>query len=55
MKKHLLDLMNQNYQVYDGKTSVTAASLNLGARYCFTVDAVNETGISQGDGVMCIE
>jgi xylan 1,4-beta-xylosidase len=49
------DLMNQNYQVYDGKTSVTAASLNLGAGYCFTVDAVNETGINQGDRVTCIE
>ncbi|CAN7657663.1 family 43 glycosylhydrolase [Phenylobacterium sp. LjRoot225] len=48
------DLMNQNYQVYDGQTSVAVASLNLGAKYCFVVDAVNENGIARGDTVRCM-
>jgi hypothetical protein len=48
------DLMNQSWQVYDGETSVAVASLNLGAKYCFTVDAVNENGITRGDAVSCI-
>jgi xylan 1,4-beta-xylosidase len=45
------NLMNQSYQVYDGATSLTAGSLNLGTRYYFTVDAVNRRGISAGKPV----
>lgn len=48
------DLMNQSYQVYDGQTSVEVGSLNVGARACFVVDAVNENGITRGDAVRCI-
>jgi hypothetical protein len=45
--------MNQNYQVYDGATSVSVASLNVGAKYCFIVDAVNENGVTRGGAVRC--
>ena len=48
------DLMNQSYQVYDGETSVEVRSLNVGAKACFVVDAVNENGIARGDAVRCI-
>lgn len=41
-------LLSQNYQVYDGQTSLEVASLNVGQRYCFAVDAVNENGIARG-------
>lgn len=41
------NLLNQSFQVYDG-TSVSVASLNKGANYCFAVDAVNENGITRG-------
>jgi hypothetical protein len=46
--------LNQNYQIYDGKTSLDVASLNLGTGYCFSVDAVNENGISQGQRKQCV-
>ncbi len=42
------DLLTQNYQVYDGRTELAVASLNLGAKYYFAVDAVNERGITRG-------
>ena len=42
------DLMNQAYQVYDGQTSLSVASLNTGVKYVFAVDAVNEGGIRRG-------
>lgn len=48
------DLLNQNYQVYDGAMSVSVASLNVGAKTCFVVDAVNENGVTRGDAVRCI-
>jgi len=41
------NLMNQNYQVYDKQTSVSA-NLYAGVGYCFTVDTVNENGITRG-------
>lgn len=41
-------LLTQNYQVYDGQTSVAVASLNTGVRYYFAVDAVNENGVTKG-------
>src|SRR5665213_2296566 len=47
------DLLNQNYQVYDGATSVDVGSLNVGVSYCFVVDAVNENGITRGDSAKC--
>ena len=40
--------LSQNYQVYDGNTSLTAGSLNADTKYYFAVDAVNESGISKG-------
>lgn len=49
------DLLNQNYQVYDGRTSVAVASLNLGVKYCFAVDAINENGITRGVHTACID
>jgi len=48
------DLLNQNYQVYDGQTSLAAASLNIGVRYCAEVDAVNENGITRAVGATCM-
>lgn len=42
------DLLIQNYQVYDGQTSLTVPSLNSGAAYFYAVDAVNENGITRG-------
>lgn len=47
------DLLNQNYQVYDGDRSVSVASLNLGTGYCAIVDAVNENGIRKGGTAVC--
>jgi hypothetical protein len=49
------DLMNQNYQVYDGKTSVTVPSLNTGVGYCFVVDAVSENGVTRGGRPTCVK
>lgn len=49
------DLMNQNFQVYDGKTSVEVASLNTGVGYCFAVDAVNENGVTRGARARCMD
>lgn len=47
--------LNRNYQIYDGKTSLDVASLNLGIGYCFSVDAVNENGISRGRKKQCVQ
>ena len=41
-------LLTQNYQVYDGQTSLGVASLTKGVRYFVAVDAVNENGIARG-------
>ncbi|MFD1611483.1 family 43 glycosylhydrolase [Sphingomonas tabacisoli] len=41
------DLMIQNYQVY-GSSELEVRSLNADAHYVFTIDAVNERGISMG-------
>jgi xylan 1,4-beta-xylosidase len=49
------DLMNQNFQVYHGATSLDANSLNLGAGYCAAVDAVNENGIMRATSTSCHE
>ena len=40
--------LTQNYQVYDGATSVEVHSLNLGVPYFVTVDGVNEQGVVRG-------
>ncbi len=42
------DLLIQNYQVYDGATSLPLTTLNAGTRYYFSVDTVNERGITRG-------
>jgi xylan 1,4-beta-xylosidase len=42
------DLLNQNFQVYDGATSLQVRSLNVGVEYFVAVDAVNENGVSSG-------
>ncbi|PWY98178.1 Arabinanase/levansucrase/invertase [Testicularia cyperi] len=42
------DLYTQNFQVYDGATSVDINTLNVGTSYSFTVDAINEAGITKG-------
>ena len=41
------DRMQENYQVYDG-TELTVRSLNVGVGYSFTVDTVNDSGLTQG-------
>lgn len=41
------DRMFENYQVYDG-TRLTVPSLNAGVAYSFTVDAVNDSGLTRG-------
>ncbi|MGH9493803.1 MAG: family 43 glycosylhydrolase [Candidatus Sulfotelmatobacter sp.] len=40
--------LTQNYQVYDGATSLDVHSLNSGVRYYVLIDAVNESGIVRG-------
>jgi xylan 1,4-beta-xylosidase len=40
--------LTQNYQIYDGATSVDIGSLNVGVPYFVTVDAVNESGVVRG-------
>ena len=42
----------QNYQVYDGATSVDVGSLNAGVPYFVTVDAVNESGVVRGSSAV---
>jgi hypothetical protein len=49
------DLMNQNFQVYDGLTSLEIGSLNLGKGYCVAVDAVNEVGIARSISTRCFD
>lgn len=49
------DLMNQNFQVYDGLTSLEIGSLNLGKGYCVAVDAVNEVGIARSPSTRCFD
>lgn len=49
------DLMNQNFQVYDGVTSLEIGSLNLRKRYCVAIDAVNENGIARSKNVRCFD
>ena len=46
------DLLNQNYQVYDGQTALDIASLTKGTGYYVAVDAVNEVGIARGKPAM---
>jgi len=45
-------ILSQNYQVYDGATSLDVRSLNSGVAYYVAVDAVNENGISRGSEVI---
>jgi xylan 1,4-beta-xylosidase len=49
------DAMNQNYQVYDGATSLAVASLNAGVKYYVTVDAINEAGITVNHKIAIIQ
>ncbi|KAF5541771.1 hypothetical protein FMEXI_7819 [Fusarium mexicanum] len=42
------DMLNQNFQIYDGATTTTICTLNIGQSYVFTIDAVNESGITKG-------
>jgi hypothetical protein len=42
------DLMNQNFQVYDGALTTDVGSLNVGQKYYVAVDAVNEQGVTTG-------
>jgi hypothetical protein len=42
------ELMNQNFQVYDGAHSADVGSLNVGQKYYVAVDAVNEQGVTRG-------
>ena len=44
--------LTQNYQVYDGATSVDVGSLNVGVPYFVTVDAVNESGVVRGSSAV---
>jgi xylan 1,4-beta-xylosidase len=49
------DQLTQNYQVYDGTTSLAVASLNVKATYYFAVDAINESGIAKGQLIESIK
>jgi len=40
--------LSENYQVYDGSTSLDIRSLNRDVLYYVTVDAVNENGVTRG-------
>jgi hypothetical protein len=40
--------LSENYQVYDGATSLDLRSLNRGVDYYIVVDAVNENGVTKG-------
>jgi xylan 1,4-beta-xylosidase len=42
------NLLTQNYQIYDGRTTAEIRSLNVDVGYSVTVDAVNESGITMG-------
>jgi xylan 1,4-beta-xylosidase len=48
------DQLFSNYQVYKSN-SVDINSLNVGVKYYFTVDAVNDTGVTQGDKTILAE
>lgn len=48
------NLMTQTYQVYDGATSLSLAALNVRADYVFSIDAVNESGITRGTTVYTV-
>jgi hypothetical protein len=48
------DRLFSNYQVYKSN-SVSINSLNVGVKYYFTVDAVNDTGITRGDKTILAE
>jgi hypothetical protein len=48
------DRLFSNFQVYKS-SSVNINSLNAGVDYYFTVDAVNDTGINQGDKTLLIK
>jgi xylan 1,4-beta-xylosidase len=41
------DRLTHNHQVYDG-VALELNSLNAGVPYVFTVDAVNESGVTPG-------
>jgi xylan 1,4-beta-xylosidase len=41
------DELTQNYQVYDGNTSLVVASLNVRTKYYFAVDAINDSGVTK--------
>jgi xylan 1,4-beta-xylosidase len=47
------DRMFENYQVYDG-TQLTVPSLNVGVGYSFTVDAVNDSGVTVSKEIVSI-
>ena len=40
--------ITQNYQIYDGATSIAVGSLTAGIRYLVAVDAVSQGGITRG-------
>ncbi|WP_322405318.1 family 43 glycosylhydrolase [Massilia luteola] len=48
------DLMNQNFQVYDGAHAANVGSLNVGQKYYVAVDAVNERGVTKGKASVII-
>jgi xylan 1,4-beta-xylosidase len=48
------DRLFSNYQVYKSN-SVDINSLNVGVKYYFTVDAVNDTGVTQGNKTILAE
>jgi hypothetical protein len=39
------DLLTQSFQVYDGQTSTTISTFNIGQSYYVAGDAVNEAGV----------
>lgn len=43
--------LSENYQVYDGATSLDIRSLNRNVTYYVTVDAINENGVTHGTAI----
>jgi xylan 1,4-beta-xylosidase len=48
------DRLTSNYQVY-GKNTVTIPGLNTDVDYYFTVDAVNDSGVTKGTDIKSVE
>ena len=49
------DNLSQNYQVYDGATSLEVRSLNSNVIYYLSIDSVNDRGITRGSDIFTLQ